>query len=73
MYHSSLPPSDSSTKSCTKQIVGGGRRGGLHKATVDSRHAAANELKEQAVADEKMEAAHDEADGWHDYASFLFG
>ncbi|KAM0920771.1 hypothetical protein ACQ4PT_007329 [Festuca glaucescens] len=56
---SATPPPTSSRRRCDAGRAAQGHRG-LH-------YAAANELEEQAVANEKMEAAHVEAGAWRDY------
>ncbi|KAM0920769.1 hypothetical protein ACQ4PT_007329 [Festuca glaucescens] len=57
---SATPPPTSSRRRCDAGRAAQGHRG-LH-------YAAANELEEQAVANEKMEAAHVEAGAWRDYS-----
>jgi hypothetical protein len=61
---SATPPPTSSRRRCDAGRAAEGHCG-LH-------YAAANELEEQAAADEKMEEAHDEAGAWRDYVSFLY-
>lgn len=56
---SATPPPTSSRRRCDAGRATEGHCG-LH-------YAAANELEEQAAADEKMEEAHDEAGAWRDY------